>query len=63
MNERSGVALILLAEESFQVFNAAQDQDQNRTDGAEDKHALESSYQQDHKPAHNPHMVSDTGEG
>jgi hypothetical protein len=42
-----GVRLSLLAEKSLQIFNPAEDQDDERPDGADDKHAFEESRQND----------------
>jgi hypothetical protein len=42
-----GVLLFLLAEKRFQVFNPAEDEDYERPDGADDKHAFEKSRQND----------------
>jgi hypothetical protein len=42
-----GGLLFLLAEKSFQIFNRAEDQDDERPDGADDKHSFKESRQND----------------
>lgn len=44
---RLGVVRFLPAKERFNVFNAAQDEDGNGTNGADNKHAFETPHQHD----------------